>query len=192
MATSSVASGLSSPSRYPDRGDDEDPESDDELLEGQVVEDRRRREARLDLQASNYVSPLPSPDDLESYKQMLPDAPERLLAAGEREQAHRHAMEDRLVAIDERSMPRFYAGQTRAHVVAVILGLAYLTVMALAIVEGAQVVGIAGAAGGLAALVWAARRDPTGSSGPELDAQDPQDGQNGEALDSPAPTNAPR
>jgi hypothetical protein len=101
-------------------------------------------------------------------------------------------MEDRLVAIDERSMPRFYAGQTRAHVVAVILGLAYLVVMALAIVEGAAVVGIAGAAGGLAALVWAARRDPSSPSGPALVARDPQDGENGEASDSQAPTHAPR
>lgn len=182
-----AASGrLPSPSSHPARGGDEDPENGDELLEGEVVEERRRREARLDLQASRYVSPLPSPDDLERYQEMVPDAPERLLAAGEREQGHRHGIEERLVAIDESSMPRFYAGQMRAHVVSLVLGMAYLAVMALAIIEGEQVAGIVGAAAGLAALVWAARRDPSDPSEPDLTAQDPQDG---ERTGSPEPAN---
>lgn len=179
-----AASGLPSSSSHPARGD-EDPENGDELLEGEVVEERRRREARLDLQASRYVSPLPSPDDLERYQEMVPDAPERLLAAGEREQGHRHGIEERLVAIDESSMPRFYAGQKRAHVVGLILGMAYLAVMALAIIQGEQVAGIAGAAAGVAALVWAARRDPSGPSSPDVTARDPQNGEESPPAEPP-------
>jgi hypothetical protein len=53
------------------------------------------------------------PLDLERYQKLLPDAPERLLASGEREQAHRHEIEQRLAALDESSMPKFYEGQRR-------------------------------------------------------------------------------
>ena len=42
---------------------------------------------------------LPPPADLERYVQHLPDAAERLLAAAEREQAQRHQIENRLLAI---------------------------------------------------------------------------------------------
>lgn len=105
---------------------------------------------------------------------MLPDAPERLLASGEREQEHRHELERRLVGLDEGSMPQFYKGQRRAHLVALVLGFAYLAVMALAIFEGEETWGIVGAAGGLAALVWAARRDPTGSEDLQPSTPDPQ------------------
>jgi uncharacterized membrane protein len=170
-ATWSAASRLPSPSSHPVRGDDE--EDHEEVLDGQLVDERRRREPRLDLQSSRYVSPLPSPDDLERYRAMLPDAPERLLSSGEREQAHRHDLERRLVALDEGSMPRFYMGQRVAHFVSLVLGLAYLSLMGLAIVEG-QEWGIGGAAAGLAAVVWATRRDPSGPDDPEVSSSDPQ------------------
>ncbi len=105
---------------------------------------------------------------------MLPDAPERLLSSGESEQAHRHDLERRLVALDEGSMPRFYMGQRRAHFVSLVLGLAYLSLMGLAIVEGEETWGIGGAAAGLAAVVWATRRDPSGADDPEPSSSDPQ------------------
>lgn len=113
---------------------------------------------------------------------MVSDAPERLLAAGEREQAHRHRIDERLLEIDECSRARFYAGHKRAHFVALVLGMAYLAVMALAIIEGKQVADIGLAATGLAALVWAAGR--SGPSEPPLPAS-PQDA---EAADRPEST----
>lgn len=148
-----------------------------EEVDGQVVQSRRHRNPRLDLgvEASRYASPLPRPDDLERYAALIPGAPERLLAAGEREQAHRHEMERRLVAIDESAMPKYYAGQRFAHIISLVFGLAYLAVMALAVLEGYPIVGISGAAAGLAAVVWALRRDPAaGGHSPGEEAE--QDG----------------
>jgi len=120
---------------------------------------------RLDvgLRQSSYTSPLPSPDDLDRYAAHLPDAPERLLAAGEREQAHRHQIENRLAAMDAQALPRFYAGQRFAHAVSMILGLAYLGAMVLAILQGYPLVGVGGATFGIAAIIWAVRRDPAGA-----------------------------
>ncbi len=121
---------------------------------------------RLDvgLRQPSYTSPLPSPDDLDRYAAHLPDAAERLLAAGEREQAHRHEIEDRLAAMDERALPRFFAGERFAHAVSLILGLAYLGAMVLAIVQGYPLVGVGGATFGVAAVIWAVRRDPSNTA----------------------------
>lgn len=131
---------------------------------------RWARGSRLDvgLRQSSYTSPLPSPDDLDRYVAHVPSAAERLLAAGEREQAHRHRIEIRLAALDEQALPRFYAGQRFAHAVSLVLGLAYLAAMALAIAQGYPLIGVGGAALGLAAIIWAVRRDP-------VDARDAAD-----------------
>ena len=91
---------------------------------------------------------------------MLPDAPERLLASGEREQAHRHTIESRLAAIDEVAMPRFYDGQRRGHVISLTLGVGYEGIMLVAVLEGYALAGIVGAATGMAAMFWALRRSP--------------------------------
>jgi uncharacterized membrane protein len=135
----------------------------DETLTEQQADDPWRRDTRLNvgLRQSSYTSPLPSPDDLDRYAAHLSDAAERLLSAGEREQAHRHRIEDRLAAMDEQALPRFYAGQRFAHAVSLILGLAYLGVMVLAILDGYPLVGVGGATFGIAAIIWAVRRDPS-------------------------------
>ncbi len=85
---------------------------------------------------SPATSALPSPEDLERYQKLLPDAPERLLASGEREQAHRHDIERRLAALDEVGMPKFYAGQRRGHIISVLLGVGYEGIMGIAVLKG--------------------------------------------------------
>jgi Predicted membrane protein (DUF2335) len=88
-APRAVASGASSPP--PEPGGELEPE----VVDGQVVHPQARspdhssRRLEVGWQQSRYASPLPSPEDLERYQKLLPDAPERLLASGEREQAHR-------------------------------------------------------------------------------------------------------
>jgi uncharacterized membrane protein len=126
---------------------------------------RRHPGARLDvgLRQSTYTSPLPSPDDLDRYVARVPDAAERLLSAGEREQTHRHYIERQLVETDAEVMPRYFAGQRRAHLLGLILGLGYLGAMVLAILEGYPIAGVGGATFGVAAVIWAIRREPSAS-----------------------------
>lgn len=132
----------------------------DEVVRGRGTDDWRRTRLDVGLRQSSYTSPLPSPADLDRYAGHVPDAAERLLAAGEREQAHRHEIERRLTAIDEQAMPRYYAGQRFGQLVSLILALAYLSVMVLAILKGYPLIGTGGAAFGIAAAIWAIRRDP--------------------------------
>lgn len=153
----------------------EDIERDDrEVVYGEPVPDAldRRPEAsnqRLHLHAeeSRYTSPLPSPDDLARYNELIPDGAERLLAVGEREQAHRHEIERRLVSLDEKGMPEFYDGQRRGHYVSLALGIGYEAVMVVVVLAGAPIAGVAGAAVGIGAMVWAVRRDTDSTSKPE-------------------------
>ncbi len=119
------------------------------------------------LQSSEYVSQLPATaEDAGAWAELVSDAPERLLAATEREQAHRHEIENRAIALDEGAMPRYYAGQRRAHYISLTLGIAYLAVMVVIAVLGQPVAGMIGAAAGIAAMVWAIRRDPSSSDLP--------------------------
>lgn len=47
-----------------------------------------------------FSGPLPSPDDIARYEQILPGAAERIMAHAEREQAHRHQHDDRALAAE--------------------------------------------------------------------------------------------
>lgn len=137
------------------------------MVDGQIVRPEpapRPHSRRVDVgwKESRYASPLPSPDDLERYKQLLPDAPERLLASGEKEQAHRHQAENRLIALDEEAMPKFYEGQRRGHAISLVLGGGYLTIMLVAVLKGYALEGVIGAAAGIAGMIWAIRRDTRG------------------------------
>lgn len=150
------------------------PEATEEVVDGQLVRERNEQDRRLDvgLEHSRYTSPLPRPDDLERYAALVPDAPERLLAAGEREQAHRHEVESRLVAIDESSMPKFYEGQRRAHLISLALGLGYEGIMLAVVLTGYPIPGIVGAAAGIGAMIWAVRRAPTAGKTDERSQSD--------------------
>lgn len=160
----------------PGEQDDIAPGDEPEIVDGEPVRAHiqpYRRSFDAHWKESRYASPLPSPADLERYSEMLPNAPERLLAAGEREQAHRHQIENRLVGIDEKAMPKFYSGELVGQIVAAVVALGYEGLMALAILEGYGLGGILGAAaGGIGAIIWAMRRDPRGPSAAQQEPAD--------------------
>jgi hypothetical protein len=118
---------------------------------------------------------------------MLPDAPERLLSAGEREQAHRHEIESRLAAIDEVAMPRFYNGQRRGHWISLTLGGGYEAIMLVAVLKGYALEGIVGAAVGIGSMIWALRRDPKDTA-PDHEHSEAED-EDALPADEPADSN---
>ena len=52
------------------------------------------------LAASVYYGPLPPPDDLKAYNEIVPDAAERMLAMAEKQAHHRQEMEHRQLELD--------------------------------------------------------------------------------------------
>lgn len=90
----------------------------------QIIEklpNKRDREVmRAIVMESRFSGPLPPPEFLAGYKEVLPDAPERILKMAEMEQAHRHDI--------ERSMASTHAKQN---------GLGQIFGFALALLFGA-------------------------------------------------------
>ncbi len=92
-----------------------------------------------------HAGPLPSPDTLHQYNEILPGAADRVVAMAEREQEHRHAV--------ERSMVRIYARNTMGGLIAgTLIGLVAIVGGAYGMVQGADLGGAGVALGGLAAL----------------------------------------
>ncbi|MBE6262443.1 MAG: DUF2335 domain-containing protein [Prevotella sp.] len=53
--------------------------------------------AFLAMQQKAFSGPLPAPEDFMAYKEVLPDAPERILAMAEQQLSHRINMESKIV-----------------------------------------------------------------------------------------------
>jgi uncharacterized membrane protein len=51
---------------------------------------------------THFSGPVPPPEVLSQYAQVIPDAPERILAMAEREQFHRHQSQVRVIGIADR------------------------------------------------------------------------------------------
>jgi uncharacterized membrane protein len=78
-------------------------------------DDRRQLERRADEQvpttsfqvtAAKFSGPLPPPTILEAYNQIIPNGAERIMAMAERNQSHRHDIENRVVNGNLRAQPR--------------------------------------------------------------------------------------
>lgn len=70
-----------------------------------------------------YAGPLPPPEYLAQYKSILPDAPERILAMAEKEQQHRHGVDDTMV---KESLKQRSRGQVLGFILALLFGAASL------------------------------------------------------------------
>lgn len=83
-------------------------ESDRKMIEAVVME-------RL------YSGPLPPPEYIAAYKDVLPDAPERIFAMAEQEQKHRHNIENEVAM---RTLRQRSTGQILGFVLALLFGVA--------------------------------------------------------------------
>ncbi len=129
--------------------------------------------------AASFSGPLPPPDALAAYEQVLPGAAREIMDQWKAETAHRHQTIDGLREIDRDSMRSYYQGERHGQRVALT---AFLAVIALAIVVAivlrSEVVAIAAIVTGGASAVWALRRR---SDGPTI----PADLASGDALEKP-------
>ena len=75
-------------------------ESQDSNIEpsDQQPDKRNTAAGRLSIEASSsFVGPIPPPQILDKYNQILPGAADRILKMAEKEQSHRHEMQEKLV-----------------------------------------------------------------------------------------------
>ena len=102
----------------------QEPVDDDpivEVLEGLPLAeaDKATVTRRLELLRGHFSSPVPPPFIMKEHAEVLPSAPERILAMAERQSAHRQKLEDR---VTKGADVRAYIGQGCALLVALIFG----------------------------------------------------------------------
>ena len=74
----------------------------------------QQRSQQLEIQQTVYQGPLPAPQDLFAYDQLLPGTAGRIVAMAEREQAHRMNIEDMRARADIKHRDDVAAGQRAA------------------------------------------------------------------------------
>ncbi len=71
----------------------------------------------------SFSGPLPSPEILKGYSEVIPDAPERLLRMAERQNAHDMEMDQENMRLARRSMDRGFNAARRGQILGFILGI---------------------------------------------------------------------
>lgn len=88
----------------PSSSPDEEAIARDHSITPELVKETRGSGLFRQIQA--YRGPLPLPEHLAGYEHVVPGAAERILKLTEKNQAHRHAIERRAIALDERNADR--------------------------------------------------------------------------------------
>lgn len=68
---------------------------DDQQRQPQTERTPRQVRAAVSMEVSAWKGPLPAPDDLRAYNEIIPNGAERIVAQFERETLHRHKLETR-------------------------------------------------------------------------------------------------
>ena len=103
------------------------PEEQEQLQQLLERSGRDPQESQILLQRMTVSGPLPPPQILEQYGEILPDAPQRIVTMAEKEQEHRHHVESNAlqgqIALDRRGQRFGLTIGVSALAVALILGL---------------------------------------------------------------------
>lgn len=117
--------------------DDEKPSESSEP----ISPERPRRQ--LQLLGHQYSGPLPPPEMLQGFEQVLPGAAERIFSMVEQEQKHVHALQERSLAIDEQNVRGAYRLASRGQILGFVVVFASLLIGALLLYLGKDISGLA-------------------------------------------------
>lgn len=122
---------------------------DPKVFDG-VPKQRKQQIVRAVIQTVQkiHMGPLPDPNTLAEYNNIIPNGAERIMAMAEKQSDHRMKMESEVI---HRQMNQSTAGQ----IFALIIGLAALTASTICILKGFQWAGGVVGIGGITALVTA-------------------------------------
>lgn len=84
----------------------------------------------------HIAGPLPPPEILLQYKKIIPDAPERLLALVEKEQAHRHENENKMTEAVVADSKAARAADTRGDIIAIVTFIACMALGLFILIQG--------------------------------------------------------
>lgn len=156
-----------------------------EVIDGEPVDEAPKDPNRRVEVTRRFRGPLPHPDLLEKYDQVVPGLAQDIVEQWKGETAHRHQTIDELRSTDKEAMQAFYKAELRGQIISAVIFIGVLVLAYVAIHEHEPAVGVAAliTAGGSA--VWAMRRRSDGPSGPPTDLSD------GDELERAEPRNPP-
>lgn len=180
----------SASSTEPDPEGQADPSSqatgDLQAVEAEVVDAEHAPGEQRIVQASAFSGPLPPPDALREYDEVVPGLAREIVEQWKRETSHRHRTIDGMRQTDDEAMKAYYVGEKRGQSFALICYLGLLVLGGIAIVLDREAAGVAAILAGGAAVVWSMRRNSMvpGEEKPPVQVD-------GDAVESTPPPNAP-
>jgi uncharacterized membrane protein len=166
----------------PEPGDDI--VEDGERVEGEVVDDDAASPgSRRVFAAQTFSGPLPPPESLQEYDNVVPGLAREIVDQWKDETAHRHKTIDGLRATDREAMRLFHEGEKRGQRYALAAIVLVLAVVVISLLLDRPAVGIAGILVGGGTLIWALRRRSNTPDDPQLPPADLGDGDH---LERPA------
>ena len=167
-----------------------EPEPGDDIVEdgehvaGEVVDDDEASpSSRRVFAAQTFSGPLPPPESLREYDDVVPGLAREIIDQWKGETAHRHNTIDGLRATDNEAMRLFHEGEKRGQRYALTAIVLVLAVVVISLLLDRPAVGIAGILVGGGTLVWALRRRSDTPDDPQLPSTDLGDG---DELERPA------
>lgn len=157
-----------------------------EIVDGEFAPDERRVSI-----GRAFSGPLPPPDVLGHYDEVIPGLGREIVEQWKLETAHRHKTVDQLRRTDHEAMRRFYAAERLGQVFALIAFTLMLVVATVAIDRGYPGVSVASLAIGGAAIIWAMRRRSTGAHGSGSEGDNAVDLGDGDSIEGPKNDKAP-
>lgn len=131
------------------------------------------------IEASFHTGPIPPPGTLEQYNRILPNAADRIISMAEREQEHRHKMQEKLVNAqvndakqerDERRLGQIFG--LSIGVVSIVSG-SITAILASPLAGG--FIGSAGVVGLVSVFVLGRREQKNSQYPPQLESSDKED-----------------
>jgi uncharacterized membrane protein len=155
---------------------------DGEVIDGEFVGDLSPDERRIVAAAASFSGPLPPPETLKRYDDVVPGLAAKIVDQWTSETAHRRATITAIRETDHAAMEAYYSSDQRGQTFAGLAFLGTLAIAALSIVLDRPIVGVAGVILSGGSAIWAMRRN---SSTPQEQAP-PTDLAKGDEVEDPA------
>lgn len=145
-----------------------------EILEGEIAPDEEERpDRRLQVSSASFSGPLPPPETLAEYNDVLPGLAREIVEQWKGETGHRHGTVEYLRETDRLTMEAHYRGERRGQYLATVVFAGVIALAIVAIALHSTAIGIAAIVSVGGSAIWAMRRR---SSGPDTEPTDLADG----------------
>ncbi|MEM9452478.1 MAG: DUF2335 domain-containing protein [Cyanobacteria bacterium P01_E01_bin.6] len=126
---------------------------DEENLRDNLASLPESPDTRVEITASAFSGPIPSPETLYGYDRVEPGAANRILKMAEKEQSHRHSMQKQMLTIHAKDIEDGRQEKKLGQIFGLTIGIVSILAGSLVAYSGKQIAGAVIGTGGVAGLV---------------------------------------